>query len=69
MGAMIPKEIKFNLHYDDVRGDFLCPPQGTTPTTVEQSKSKKGLPLKIKNTQNHENRKLGLNEALYIATL
>ena len=20
---MIPKEIKYNLHYDDVRGDFL----------------------------------------------
>ena len=23
---MIPKEIKYNLHYDDVRGDFLRPP-------------------------------------------
>ena len=22
---MIPKEIKYNLHYDDVRGDFLRP--------------------------------------------
>ena len=32
---MIQKEIKYNLHYDDVRGDFLCPPHGTTPTTVE----------------------------------
>ena len=20
---MIPKEIKYNLHYDDIRGDFL----------------------------------------------
>ena len=27
MGPMIPKEIKYNLHYDDVRGDFLRPPQ------------------------------------------
>ena len=23
---MIPKEIKYNLHYDDIRGDFLRPP-------------------------------------------
>ena len=21
---MIPKEIKYNRHYDDVRGEFLC---------------------------------------------
>ena len=27
---MTPKEIKYNLHYDDVRGDFLRPPHGTT---------------------------------------
>ena len=27
---MIPKEIKYNLHYDHVRGDFLRPPYGTT---------------------------------------
>ena len=27
-------EIKYNLHYDDVRGDFLWPPHGTTPATV-----------------------------------
>ena len=32
---MIPKEIKYNLHYDDVRGDFLRPLHGTTPGTVE----------------------------------
>ena len=32
---MIPKEIKYNLHYDDVWGDFLRPPYGTTPATVE----------------------------------
>ena len=25
MGSMILKEIKYNLHYDDVRGDFLKP--------------------------------------------
>ena len=24
-GSMVPKEIKYNLHYDDVRGDFLQP--------------------------------------------
>ena len=32
---MIPKEIKYNLHNDGVRGDFLRPPHGTTPATVE----------------------------------
>ena len=32
---MIPKEIKYNLHYDDVRGDHLRPPHGTAPATVE----------------------------------
>ena len=34
MGSMAPKEIKYNLHHDDVRGDFLRPPQGTTTATV-----------------------------------
>ena len=32
---MIPTEIKYNLHYDYVRGDFLRLPYGTTPATVE----------------------------------
>ena len=31
---MIPKEIKYNMHYDDVRGDFLRPPHGTTPALL-----------------------------------
>ena len=35
MGSMISKEIKYNLHYDDVRGDNLRPPHGTTLATVE----------------------------------
>ena len=35
MGSMIQKEIKYNLHCDDVRGDFLRPPHGTTPVAVE----------------------------------
>ena len=30
---MIPKEMKYNLHYDDVRGNILRPPHGTTPAT------------------------------------
>ena len=29
---MIPKEIKYNLYYVDVRGDFLRPPTATTAT-------------------------------------
>ena len=32
---MIPKEIKCNLNYDDIRGDFLRPPHGTTSATVD----------------------------------
>ena len=32
---MIPKEIKYNLHHDDVWGDFLRPPHGTRQATVE----------------------------------
>ena len=32
---MIAKERKYNLHYDDVRGDLLRPPHGTTPATAE----------------------------------
>ena len=31
---MNQKEIKYNLHYDDVREDFLRPPHGTIPATV-----------------------------------
>ena len=32
---MIPKEIEYNLYYDDVQGDLLRPPHGTTIATVE----------------------------------
>ena len=32
---MILKEIKYNLRYDDVRGDFLRPLHGITPAIVE----------------------------------
>ena len=42
---MIPQEIKYNLHYDGIRGNFLRSPHGTTPATVEYNKSKKELPL------------------------
>ena len=35
IGSMVPKEIKYNLQNDDVRRDFLRPPHGTTPATVE----------------------------------
>ena len=31
MGSMIPKEIKYNLHYDDVRGDLIL-----TVSTINQ---------------------------------
>ena len=32
---MIPKEMKYNLYYDDEQGDILPPPRGTnTSCTV-----------------------------------
>ena len=45
---MVPKEIKYKLHYDDVQRDLA---RGITPATVEYNKSQKGLPLETKNTQ------------------
>ena len=30
---MIPKEIKYNLHYENVRVDILWPPHGTASDT------------------------------------
>ena len=36
MSPMIPKDQKiYNLHHDDVRGDVLRPPHGTTPAAVK----------------------------------
>ena len=37
---MITKEMKYNLHYDEVRGDVLPPPHGTNtqPPTHEQQR-------------------------------
>ena len=32
----------------------------------KENKSQKGLPLETKNTQNHENRRLGLTESIYM---
>ena len=32
---MTLKDKIYNLHYDDVGGDFLRPPHGTTPATIE----------------------------------
>ena len=65
MGSMIPKEIKYNLHYDDVRGDFLRSPQCTTPATVEYNKSQKRIAFGNKD-KNYENRRLGLIESLHM---
>ena len=53
---MILKEIKYNLHYDDVRGDFLRLPHGTTPAPVEKNKSKKELPME---RRAHKTTKIG----------
>ena len=34
MGPMIPKEMKYNLHYGDVRGDVLPPPNDTNTSLI-----------------------------------
>ena len=34
MGPMIPKEMKYNLHYSEVRGDVLPPPHGTNTSRI-----------------------------------
>ena len=60
---MILQEIKYNLYHDEGRGDFLRPLHGTTPTTEGKIKVKKELLLETKNTQNHENGRLGLIES------
>ena len=54
MGAMIPKEMKYNLYYSKVRGDVLPPTYGTNTS----------LPFETKNTPKNENRKLGLIKSL-----
>ena len=36
------------------------------PIDLASNKSQKGLPLEIENTQNHENRRLGLIESLHM---
>ena len=36
MGPIIPKEMKFNLHYGKVRGDVLPPPHGTNTSCWHQ---------------------------------
>ena len=51
---MIPKKIKYNLHYDNVRGDFLRPLHGTTPAAVELKQKSNELPLETNNTQNRD---------------
>ena len=35
MSPMIPKEMKYNLHCGDVRGDVLPPPYGTNTSSNE----------------------------------
>ena len=43
MGPMIPKEMKYNLHYGNIRGDFLPPPHGTNTTmcTTENTEAQR----------------------------
>ena len=49
MGPTIPKEMKYNLHYGDVRGDVLPPPHGTnTSCSVAKQMPKAVLNVPVK---------------------
>ena len=54
---MIPKEIKYNLHFDDVRGDILRPPHGTKSATVSEIKVKRHCLWKQRTQTNHQKKK------------
>ena len=61
-----PKEIEYNLHYGEVRGDVLRPPHATNAScNSEKIKVKKRLPLETKNTLQSENGILSYTETLY----
>ena len=38
---MIPKEMKYNLHFGDVRGDVLTPPHRTNTSLFEENQAVK----------------------------
>ena len=42
MGPLVPQEMKYNLHYGDVRGDVLPPPHNTNTSLRE-------VKIKVKN--------------------
>ena len=50
MVPMIPKEMKYNLHYGKVRGDVLPPPHGTNTSCSVVKQTSKRLPLETKST-------------------
>ena len=50
MGLVVRKEMKYNLHYGEVRRDVLRPPHGTNTSCT--------LPLETKNTLQIENKTL-----------
>ena len=41
MGPMIQKEMKYNLHYGNVRGDVLPPPHGTKASCISKINAKR----------------------------
>ena len=52
MGPMIPKEMKYNLHYGDVLEAVLPPPQGTKTSysvvnKVQQNRQFEGISVYI----------------------
>ena len=56
MGPMIPKQMKYNLHYGDVRGDVVPPPLGTNTSCSVKTYNKTCLTSKVSDQPIHPTR-------------
>ena len=59
---MIPKEMKYNLHYGDEQGDALPPSHGTNTSCSLVKQASKRLPLETRTHYGLENGSLGFIE-------
>ena len=65
IGPMIPKDMKYNLHCGEVRGNILPPSHGTNTSCSEVKYKSKRSSLETKNTLQIENGSLSFNETLH----
>ena len=62
---MIPKEVKYNLHYGDIRGAILPPPHGTNTSCSVVRYTSKDCLWKRRTHYGLENGSLGFIEILH----